>query len=108
MYREFNEFQWAMMRLDAALTRRCDIEHVAHMIKDQPKTAEAWLERGDEWYLSDGGYSRLFISGDFKQICLDSVSTDKVKSRWDDSLDLRGYVERLLSEALAKLSHERQ
>jgi hypothetical protein len=106
MYREFTEFQWAMMRLDAALTQRCDIERVAHIIKDQPKTAEAWLERGNEWYLSDGGYSRLFVSDDFKRICLDSVSTDRVKSYWDDTLDLRRYVERLLSEALEKLTRK--
>ena len=36
------------------------------------------------YYLSDGGYSRIFFS-EPGELLLDSVSTDRVKEKWDDT-----------------------
>jgi len=106
MYREFTEFQWAMLRLDVALTASVDVERVANTIRDNgAASAEAWLEKGGEWYLSDGGYSRVVYGEERGKLFLTSNSTDKAKARWND-LTVRGlaiYVERLMREAHGRL-----
>ena len=50
---------------------------------------ENFLE-GDCYYLSDGGYSRIFLNFDGK-LCLEVVSTDKVKKNW-------GYASELIND----------
>lgn len=45
---------------------------------------DEWIFFGDTFYCSDGGYSRLFFSVDKGCVCLDSVSTDHAKLRWQD------------------------
>lgn len=106
MFREFTEFQWAMLRLDAALTQTCDIEHVAHTVSAcHFRTPEAWIDRGGEWYLSDGGYSRV-VYGEDGKLFLTSNSTDKAKARWKNEPTVQGlvtYVERLMREAYDRL-----
>ncbi len=58
-----------------------------------PTTAEAWLEDCGTVYLSDGGYSRIYLvpreDRAIFHIVLGSESLDKVKDRWNNVPDLR-------------------
>ena len=60
---------------------------------------EEFMYGNTEYYLSDGGFSRVVISrrgyDDDGMLFLTSNSTDKVKSRWDDqeSVMLREAIE---------------
>jgi hypothetical protein len=90
-----NSFQWAMFNLDTALTGHLE-KDVLHMVLDQPATPEAWFDRGDVWYLSDGGYSRVgFNLG--HGLYLTSSSRDEVKQAWECCKELRDEVENMLT-----------
>jgi hypothetical protein len=89
-----NSFQWAMFNLDTALTGKSE-KDVLHTIGDQPSNPEEWFGRGDVWYLSDGGYSRVgFNLG--HGLYLTSSSRDEVKLAWEHCKELRDEVENLL------------
>lgn len=82
-------------RLDLALTGKATNYHQ----RDRWNTADSWI--GDSFYLSDGGYSRLFLSLETGSILLDSVSRREVKERWnsEEARTLRGELEqRLIAE----------
>ncbi|MCZ7861788.1 hypothetical protein O9X98_10390 [Agrobacterium salinitolerans] len=72
-----------IINLDVVLTGKTHSEaaqtarHQAHIFND----AERFLHNQEVYYLSDGGYSRVFISyeGD---LLLTQNSLDKVKARW--------------------------
>lgn len=73
-----------IINLDVVLTGKTHSEaaqtarHQAHIFND---AAERFLHNREVYYLSDGGYSRVFISyeGD---LLLTQNSLDKVKARW--------------------------
>jgi hypothetical protein len=74
-----NEFQLAMVALDAMLTGKSE-EQVAQQIHHKPDSVEKWWKRG-EWYLSDGGYSRLWLNEE--KIFVTDNSLERVKESWD-------------------------
>ena len=95
-----NDFQWQMLNLDCALTGKSPAE-VAQQMHHRYASALLWLESGQrEWYLSDGGYSRVFYDWD-GNLGLDSVSTDKAKGNWPSVAELRADIEVLLKAELA-------
>lgn len=75
---ELNEFQWSMLELDCALTGHSPAE-AWNPIRNQPSTPEAFIEKSDIWYLSDGGYLRLVFRFETGALFLASESTDKVR-----------------------------
>jgi hypothetical protein len=75
---ELNDFQKAMVALDVALTGTNQAD-AAHMVSQQYASIEAWLD-GGEWYLSDCGYSRLWLTEE--KLFVTDNSTSKVKANW--------------------------
>jgi hypothetical protein len=103
-----NDFQWKMFNLDAALTGHAHrLDDVLNMVRNQPSTAAKWIDRGGEWYLSDGGYSRICFSevNDFR-LFVTSNSTDKVKSAFSRCSELVSDVENALRRAYRELVRE--
>lgn len=49
-----------------------------------PFNKEDWVIWTELFYCSDGGYSRLFFHLERGHVYLDSVSTIRAHSRWDD------------------------
>jgi hypothetical protein len=96
-YAGLNSFQWMMLNLDAALTQVAS-RHIASQMKFKPSTALAWLQDSQaEWYLSDGGYSRIVYSQETGKLSLTSNSTPRVKQAWDRCIELREDIEHELS-----------
>lgn len=72
-----------MIALDMALTGKPE-KDAAHMARNQSaffENPERFLESGG-YYLSDGGYSRVFFDPDTEAFRLSGVSRDQVKARW--------------------------
>lgn len=100
-----NDFQWKMFNLDIALTgesSHCD-RHAGQM-RNKPKSVEEWYNR-PEWYLSDGGYSRIWLDED-GHIFLTSNSTDKTKAAWERCIELRNDVETLTKAFIRSLQEK--
>jgi len=76
-------------RLDTLVTGREPTGHPAHFDGNE------WILFGEAFYCSDGGYSRLFFSVDKGCVCLDSISTEHAKTRWqyEDVRQLRQAIE---------------
>lgn len=72
-----------IVHLDCVLTGKSHSEaaqtarHQAHILDD----AERFLYNREIYYLSDGGYSRVFMT-DEGELLLTQNSLDKVKARW--------------------------
>jgi hypothetical protein len=64
------------------------------------------------YYLSDGGYSRLYIActddTETVSLCIDSVSTKKVKEAWKRCIELRTDLEHTVKVALKLENMENQ
>jgi hypothetical protein len=73
-----NEIEKMVRELDKLVTGKEPTGRPADFDVDE------WIFFGDTFYCSDGGYSRLFFSVDKGCVCLDSVSTDHSKMRWQD------------------------
>jgi hypothetical protein len=99
-----NNFQWMMFRLDAALTGKPN-QTVLNTIRNQEfKTALDWVLAHREWYLSDGGYSRL-VADEEANIWVTSNSLERVKQNWalcDELIaEVRAEIKRAIDEATA-------
>ena len=92
--------------LDAALTGKGS-QDVAQTWRNKPRHHEPanWFEAG-EYYLSDGGYSRVFWSIWSECLCLTSNSTDAVKARWANCKELIADVEAEIIKALGGHNEE--
>lgn len=98
-----------LFKLDAQLTgKQVGDVQVARGASASVPTVEDFAE-GDYYYMSDGGYSRLFwypVADPEGEVQLASESTKKVRDRWNDpdvvetreffSRDFRGWLEELL------------
>lgn len=84
--------QTVMACLDGFLTGK-DARKCSHTASQQPATVEAWALR-PEWYLSDGGYSRIWL-GEDGHIFVTSNSTDLVKKNWERAADYIDQIERM-------------
>jgi hypothetical protein len=93
---EAGSFLDKMGMLDAALTGASAAD-IWHSLNFKPKTAKEWLEQAfackREWYLSDGGYSRVCLNEVTGKLFLTSNSTDRVKEAWSRCAELISDVE---------------
>jgi hypothetical protein len=93
-----NPFQRLMVELDCLLTGH-SAEEVAQQMHHKPATPVEWFDRGREWYLSDGGYSRVWV--DYEgHLFLGSNSLDRVKEAWPIATDTRIRIEGVVQTAL--------
>ncbi len=99
---ELNEFQWSMLELDCALTGHSPAE-AWNPSRNQPSTPEAFIEKGDIWYLSDGGYLRLVFRFETGALFLASESTDKVRQAWNTCSQQIQKVRSILCAAAERL-----
>ena len=93
-----NDWQWKMLNLDCALTGK-PAKAVADQIRNQAGnlSPEDWLESGaGEWYLSDGGYSRLGFNETTGHLFVTDNSLPRVKEAWGRCSELIADVETLL------------
>lgn len=75
-----------LISLDRALTGK-DETTAAHAARNQDSfftDPTRFLESGG-YYLSDGGYSRVFYDPESESFQLSSVSRDEVKARWREA-----------------------
>ena len=79
----FTDFQWKMFLLDGALTGKPKDAMRNTAQRTNVRTAEAWLNAGDIWYLADGGYSRIGFNWETRKIFLCSESRDEVRAAWE-------------------------
>lgn len=100
------ELQQMFADLDTYLTGK-DERAVAHTARSNNVSAESLIAGpGDRaYYLSDGGYSRVYIHilSEELPLCLTSNSTDKVKARWKECRELRQAVENEVHRQLREL-----
>jgi len=91
-----------MERLNSALTGNSI--QVVMALSRFTKTIEDFLCGDSTYYLSDGGYSRVYWSDatEHGSICLDGVSLERPKRMWNDSevLSLRGEIESLIIDRI--------
>jgi hypothetical protein len=75
-----------MISLDRVLTGK-DEDAAAHMARHQDGffTDPTRFLESDGYYLSDGGYSRVFYDPESERFRLSSVSRDAVKARWREA-----------------------
>ena len=71
-----------MIALDQLLTGKSEKE--CARMSNQVEDLEKYLS-GSEYYLSDGGYSRVYLSILEDQVFVTSNSLDKVKDNWKTS-----------------------
>lgn len=80
-----DDLKETMVALDRILTGK-DEGAARHMARSQEHffaEPSRFLESGG-YYLSDGGYSRVFFHPEALEFRLDSVSRDAVKARWSE------------------------
>jgi hypothetical protein len=89
----------AIEELDHSLTGKVE----ASTKERYPATTEEWLDKdGMMVYLSDGGYSRLYldIEGDYPLIVLGSESLPRTKARWHSSLYLVRRIQNIIKQEM--------
>jgi hypothetical protein len=102
--------QRVMLDLDVAVTG-VPIEQAVTQYHHYPKTVEDWLNEpggNPEWYLSDGGYSRIIWmpyadNVNDNHLFLTDNSTTKAKARWENALTQRKAALNLLHAELGRL-----
>jgi hypothetical protein len=91
--------QEAIEELDRSLTGK-----VEPSAKERyPATIEEWLDKDAMMiYLSDGGYSRLYldIEGEYPLIVLGSESLPRTKARWHRSLYLVRQIQNIIKQEM--------
>lgn len=99
--------QRVMLALDSAVTG-VPAQQAIGQYHHYPKSVEDWYAKtqggNPEWYLSDGGYSRVVWSEERKELFLTSNSTSKAKGNWEKALPerqaadqfIRGEIDRLM------------
>jgi hypothetical protein len=93
-----------MIALDVALTGKPE-KDAAHMARNQNAffdNPERFLESGG-YYLSDGGYSRVFFDPDTETFRLSGISRDQVKARWHEA-DVKDIAARAAETLIAILN----
>jgi hypothetical protein len=99
--------QRLMLDLDSAVTGVSPAQCIGQY-HHYPKTLEEWYEKNAggnlEWYLSDGGYSRVVWSEERKHLFLTDNSTSKAKANWEKALPQREAVERYMREETDRLT----
>jgi hypothetical protein len=83
-----DDLEKMVRELDVLVTGKQSSGSPARFILDD------WLFFDEQFYCSDGGYSRLFFSSEHGCVCLDSVSTNHAKMRWmqKDVMKLRSKI----------------
>jgi hypothetical protein len=95
-----------LIDLDIALTGASFVTAVHTFTNSAIKHPLDFITNSEIYYLSDGGYSRLFVTcqdeTDWDSIALrlDSVSTTRVKNAWIQCTKLRSKVEDTIKVAL--------
>jgi len=91
------KFQERLAYLDAALTGKpwADVLHTARSQNVEPLDV-----LGREYYLSDGGYSRVVISDETLRLFLTSNSLDRPRANWINCRELIADVERDVAAAV--------
>lgn len=98
-----NDFQTAMVRLDCALTGN-PAARVEQQMHHRPASVLEWWERGREWYLSDGGYSRVWL-GEDGHLFLGGNSLDTVKAAWPNCTALIAPIEAMVEQAFREAGY---
>lgn len=97
---EFSKFAEKLIRLDMLLTGkpRADAVHTARSQQHRLSSPLALLNDGfgGEYYLSDGGYSRLFVN-DMPSLWLTSNSLPAAKAAWETPA-VQGLVGEILTD----------
>ena len=93
-------FDNSLAHLDAALTRKSwrDVHHTATAQQPTPEK----LVYGELYYLSDGGYSRVWWDGEARHLCLASESSPGVKDGWKNCKELIEDIERDIEDDIAR------
>lgn len=100
--------QKVMLDLDVAVTG-VPAERAVSQYHHYPADLLKWIEQpggNPEWYLSDGGYSRVVWSTETGHIFLTSNSTSKAKANWDQAMPQRHAAEQYLNAEYRKLLGE--
>jgi len=88
-----------MCELDVCLTGKT-IADARQMRDNQIGKAdgdiEYFLAMGEIYYLSDGGYSRIRVDLETRQLFLTSESRDEVKKKWESVIHIRSDIEEQL------------
>jgi hypothetical protein len=89
-----NELRTAIKALDKVLTNQTEraVDHMAQRVH-----IDSFIT-GENYYLSDGGYSRIFINpwGETDVLSLATESTNTVKGRWTECQAERDMVAKLV------------
>jgi hypothetical protein len=95
------QFQKRLARLDTFLTGRKwkDVEHNA---RNQRFTVEKLLGVSAEYYLSDGGYSRIALDQSTGHIFLTSNSLEKPRRNWDHAKKLIADIEHDINATISE------
>lgn len=98
--------QRLMLALDTVVTG-VPAERAIGQYHHYPKDLEDWYTKtaggNPEWYLSDGGYSRVVWSEERKRLFLTDNSTSTAKANWEKALPQREAVERYMREETDRL-----
>lgn len=98
--------QRLMLDLDTAVTGIAP-EQCIGQYHHYPKDVEDWYAKNAggnlEWYLSDGGYSRVVWSFERQILFLTDNSTSKAKGNWEKALPQRQAVERYMKQETDRL-----
>lgn len=84
----------ALLALDVALTG-VDRETARNQQRNAAD-GDDFMAGGREYYLGDGGYSRVCIGNFTGRLFLTSNSTDRVKARWPEARRERAAVQRIV------------
>ena len=111
-----NRLKNALMELDRVLTGKTlrEVEHTAitssrqFMNADNDSGVPDWLMSNEEYYLSDGGYSRVVWHFDWTTIwrghlTLTSNSRREVVQAWENNLSIINQIEFRLNWMLGEL-----
>jgi hypothetical protein len=96
----------SILHLDSLLTGKPDMAR-HNMSQKSDQQLMDWASGGREYYLADGGYSRIVLSHDVDEIRLTSNSRDQVKIMWNDHLEAAHAKDEVL-RAVFDLMEDRQ
>jgi hypothetical protein len=91
-----------MTRIEAKICDTLSMLAYALTRKVQPPIPAVhlnWLLEGEEFYLPDGGYSRIVVSGLTGEARLTSNSRAEVKAAWDNCKEMVADLERDVARA---------
>ncbi len=80
------------------MSRDAKLDSIRNQHRFNEQTLEDWVLGGVEWYLSDGGYSRVVMGRESRKIFLTSNSIESTRARWSGAATQRQNVERLAQD----------